>query len=145
MQPQHVAPRTPGVSHIEASASQIRRLGFPRYLFDRSSIKLSTGTIQVIVTSERGRAGSILPVGSESNNRRSRCQRASNYLQFSAFSLWLQPVQKNRLKSSLSSNQSAKSRFTQASTSKNRAGRATEPALILGPECPTALPEVCRC
>lgn len=145
MQPQHVAPRTPGVSDIEASASQIRRLGFPRYLFDRVSTKLSTGTIQVIVTSERGQAGSTFPVGSDSNDRRPRCQRASSYSQFSAFSLWLQPVQKNRLKSSLSSNQSAKSRFTQASTSKNRAGRATEPALIHGPECHAALPEVCRC
>lgn len=145
MQPQYVAPRTSRVRNIESSVSQIRRLDIPQYLFPENLITLTTGTIQMIVPSKRGQAGSIVPVRFDSINRRPRCQRASSYSQFSAFSLWLQPVQKNRLKSSLSSNQSAKSRFTQASTSKNRAGRATEPALILGPECPTALPEVCRC
>lgn len=142
MQPQHVAPRTSCVRNIESLASQIRRLDIPQYLFSDFSITLTTGTIQLIVPSKRGQAGAIVPVGSESNNRRPRCQRASSYSQYSAFSLSLQPAQKNRLKNSLWSNRSAKSRFTQASTSKYRAGRATRPALI---DHSGAVHEVCSC
>ena len=128
MRAQHVAADTSCFEWTESSRPQIRRLGFSEYLLPQLSSIKAPGTVEVINTAKRGQSRSIDPEVSGSNNRRSRCQRASSYSQFSAFSSSLQPVQKkNRLKNSLWSNPSAKSQSTQANTSKTLTGRAFSP------------------
>jgi len=120
----------------EASESQSAAMRPCAYLSRRPSGKLAVGFPPEIPSLRRGQAGPHGPVYVLQNDRSHRCPRASSFLPCSAWSQAL-PLVASKKKSTWwstqrrsSSNRSALSRSTQASTNKNLSRRAFASASV---------------
>lgn len=105
----------------------------PIYVLRGICAMLGRGHSDVTAPTRAVQARQYCPAASTLNERRQRCQRASDYSQSLVLSEPLQPApRKRRLKSllSLSRNRSIRNRFTQASTNRVDTGQAPRSALI---------------
>lgn len=139
MLPQHVAAQSSHRWGFEALESQARAMGANRYISFACSAMVLRGCTNAIAPSKLRQSGQKGPVGFEQTDRRTGCQRASNFSQCSALWPSLRPAI-TRGKKNLSwsrPNRSRSSRPIPVNTNNLIAGPAS--GLVLHPS-PTARP-----
>ena len=120
MLPQHVAAQPPIKARSEALESHFRPLQRDGYIMDKDSTMFPSRISQEALTLSTDATAHPVSKHSFKNNRRHRCQRASNYWQLSALSLSLLPVRASSRSKNLSLLTQPRfrlSQYTQANTS----------------------------
>ncbi len=115
-----------------ANASQNLSTDLSTYPHRPSLGKMPMGGTSVLPASIAGKMAGFTKPSRTTSDRRYRCRRASNFWQHSAFWSPLLPVRASSRSKNLSwliQSRSAKSPFTQASTSNSHTGWASAPAL----------------